>query len=69
MDDVCGQSTSDHKSEVRQRIAKHMEWPDLKLGTHRASVKFNLWHFWNPRDGSEREVPARPVPSRILTGA
>lgn len=58
---VQGDVTSPHKLQVMQNIALHLGWKDLRAGTYGSQWKFNIWHFWDPTAGEEREIEARPV--------
>jgi len=46
---------------VRDAIAGHLGWPDLRGDTHRHFWKFNIWTYYHPR------FESRPFPTREVT--
>jgi hypothetical protein len=69
MDDVCGDSQTEPKRELKAAICRHLGWENLKADTYPGVVKFNLWHFYVPNSGTQREVETRRVPLKITRGA
>jgi len=51
---------SEPKKKIRQFIAEHLGWENLKADTHPDERKFNIWYFYDPVLG-EREVETREV--------
>lgn len=61
--DWQGDATSDHKQRVRQYLAEHLGWPNLRSDTHPDIWKFNVWYFY---DGTgKREIPTRPIKFKV----
>ncbi len=61
MDDWCGSSSSPAKQKVKRAIAEHLGWRDLAADTKPFDWKFNIWNFYDPTSGEEREVETRRV--------
>lgn len=49
------------KLGVRQHIAGHLGWGDLRADTLRGERKFNIWFFHDPTSKADREAISRPV--------
>ena len=60
-----GRETGDHKRTIRQHVAEHLGWPDMRADTSLSEWKFNIWYFYNPSSGSVREATTRTVRLKI----
>lgn len=59
MADRHGTLTSKHKIAVKEEVARHLGWPDLRTDTYVHEWKFNIWEFCDPTVG--REAATRHV--------
>lgn len=56
MADRHGQLTSTHKLTVKNEVARHLGWSDLRADTYVNEWKFNIWEFCDPTLGREAET-------------
>ena len=61
MADWQQESTSLPKQRVKASIAQHLGWSDLRADTLHSEWKFNIWYFFQPKVGVQREAETRPV--------
>lgn len=65
MADFQDEARSEAKARVRQALADYLGWPDLRADTALSEWKFNIWYFFDPTTGQQREVKTRPVTLKI----
>ncbi len=58
-------ASSEFKKKVRQEIANHLGWEDLRADTQLMEWKFNLWYFFDPTTGARREATTRKVQLKV----
>jgi hypothetical protein len=56
-----GEVTAPGKVQLQRYVAEHLGWMDLHADTKFAERKFNVWYFFDPTSGEEREVATRDV--------
>ena len=66
-----GKAAASHKLAVRDAVARHLGWDDLRADTDQRERKFNVWVFHGPartrRTARRREARLlHPLPSRRL---
>lgn len=61
MSDWQEKASAPHKLSVKQKIAEHLGWPDLKADTKPHEWKFNIWYFYDPSPRMPREIETRDV--------
>lgn len=55
--------TSSSKLRLMKYLASYLGWSDMRSDTYPSEVKFNIWHFHDPRD--RRRIRTRAVKLRV----
>jgi Protein of unknown function (DUF3800) len=56
MADWNNEAIGEHKAAVKDWVAAHIGWRHLRADTWKTEWKFNVWYFYDPTTGRDREV-------------
>ena len=54
-------ASSYYKHQIQRHLASHLGWQNLRRDTDKDEAKFNIWYFFDPTKGKERDAKTQPV--------